>query len=168
MLFSWKFYFIFGLLCLFILQQSLFTLFSFYGGNFNLVLTVLLIWIFFEGKKTSFGVKAGFLLGFLFDIFSFSAFGVFTVSFGLSCLAAKKLATFFKKTDYLGFSVVFLLVFIFYTACSHFLGFILGWVFKIPNNLFYIDLGSAVSGLILNFIIATPFCLIFRRKYGLV
>lgn len=167
MFFSWRIFFIFCLIALFILQQTLLVGFVFLAGRLNLVLVCLLLYLFFENKKKNFSLAAGVIVGLLFDIFSPQLFGVFTISLTLACLLVKQLADFFKKSDYIGFTTAFLAFFIFYFLCNHAVKFILGMIFKVQATGLSIDFETLAFSLIFNFVLATPFYLLLRKKYGL-
>ena len=104
-----------------IFQESFLSHFTVLGATPNLILILVFLLIFFEENLATknLGVLAGFLGGTILDFFSSIPFGIFALNLTLSSLFVKKISRVFKKSNILGFSILFLLYFYFLKILFH-------------------------------------------------
>lgn len=137
-----------------IFQESFLGHFPLFGGTCNLILISVFLLIFFEENLGSenLGVLSGFLGGTILDFFSSIPFGIFALNLTLSSLFIKKISRVFKKSNILGFSILFLLYFCFYKALLFFEDFVSPLFFKRNLGLSF-NLSSFFSEIFLSFLL---------------
>lgn len=150
-----------------IFQESFLSHFTLFGATPNLILISVFLLIFFEENLGSenLGVLAGFLGGTILDFFSSIPFGIFALNLTLSSLFIKKISRVFKKSNILGFSILFLLYFCFYKALLFFEDFVSPLFFKRNLGLSF-NLSSFFSEIFLSLLLI--FLVLFlTKKYAI-
>lgn len=101
-----------------IFQESFLSHFTLFGARINLILISVFLLVFFEENFDSenLGIFSGFLGGTISDLFSHFPFGIFAFNLTSTAFLTKKISKFFKKSNILAFSLLFLVYFSFYKA----------------------------------------------------
>ncbi|MCD6500572.1 hypothetical protein J7K42_00955 [bacterium] len=174
---------------LLIFQESFLSHFTLFGRTPNLILIAVFLLLFFEDstpltppfhpslrsgwvphfRLENLGISAGFLAGTISDLFSHFPFGIFAFNLTLSVFLAKRISKFFKKSNILAFSLLFLGYFSFYKALLIFENFLsllffkknLGFSTTVPWGL---GLSSFFSEISLSFLVIF-LVLLLTKKY---
>jgi len=154
-----------------LIQTTFFGRFAVQNAKLNLIFIAVFLLSFFSStteesgeKSNNFAVSAGFIGGFLLDIFSSLPFGVFTFTFLLLAFLIRKSHVFFHKSSKVAFMIAFLLSFLFYKVCFTAFATLLVLVFE--GKLFFawpIKLTTFIE-ILYNFVIAGLMFLLFRLK----
>ncbi len=156
----WKILKLFVLaLFVFLIQVSFINSFPGLISNINLILFVLISFFIFYDFKTS--LYFSLLIGLLLDVFSFSFFGIYTLSLTATLILADFISTnlLTNRSIYSFLSLSFFSV-LFYRLLSHSLAYF--FEFKILdglwfNSLFYFNLILEISWILLGIIVSFYF-----------
>lgn len=150
-----------------IFQESFLSHFSLFGATSNLILISVFLLIFLEKNSVSQKPKilSGFLGGTILDLFSSIPFGIFTLNLTLSSFLTQKISKFFKESNILGFSILFLIYFSFYKALLIFESFVSLFLFKKSFGISF-NLSSFFSEFFLSFLLIL-LVLFLTKKYAI-
>lgn len=94
------------------LQEGFFSKFIIFGITPNIYILSLFIILFYEKEDEE--VEDSVIAGIIWDLFSFYAFGIFTVTLFSSGFLTKKFLNFFQRSNILTFIISLILFIIFY------------------------------------------------------
>lgn len=148
-----------------IFQESFLGHLTLLGVSPNFILISVFLLTFFTKDSNSRNPKilTGFFGGTILDFFSPILFGIFTLNLTLTSFLITEISKVFKKSNILGFSILFLIYFSFYKAFLIFENFIS--IFFLKKNFgFSLNMTSFFSELFLSFLLIF-LVLVLTKKY---
>lgn len=112
------------LVILFFAQTSFLPYINIFGFYFDFFLLFIFIVVFFN--VYGFAMLISVLGGLILDLFSFYAFGSFTLSLVLTCFLIKKLSKIFKSSNFIIFLILLIIYFIIFNIFLFAFNLILG------------------------------------------